>query len=695
MANITINEVSQTYTYNIGTNSYATVALPITSSWGPGYFDPATFASKYSCGTDDDTGFGYEAMQSMLDSTVWQRFPATREGMESFVQTYRGPASGFRLIKDYSYQYALTLLTAGYDVLVCRICPGKSAVGELFQDENNSLKFTAKYPGSFGNNIMISIRKVRTYNIEDKDYTYYWNIVTYVIDNVGTKYAAETVSMTFDVDDSSDLIPYYKEVESKFWEVTVTGKIVGSADAVVPHDKDNASKSYIILSEGSDWGTYRTSTEQEVTDPDTGETSTETVESIDAEALSKYAKIRYDWAAEFSYGSYTEADVYDAYPQFLSDASILEGRADSEVDMLISREWILSALVGPANSVTNGVGGVFDLLKDKLAYNPQRIISPGWDDQDYYIYDPDFEGPAGIDASLHCAETCPLPVSPLSLKLMDVAYHSRCATSLIDIPHCVDRRYVYIDDTSSDHQGYAQLMARINPLNVDQTLNGVLFHTHSALFAPWGEYTYVGMSRMQEASPSFLALMIQRAQILNQATQYEWALPTDRKHNLRIGKLAYTVPKKLLDQWQNVEGASLNVITNIPDLGTNLWGNSTIYEVPPASYQALANLSTRYLVNAIENVAYKVGISITFQYNNDQAYNKFYAGVTPILDTMRNVGAIEDYYVRMAADVDSLDQVMANTVVGKIYLVINGVINDIVVDLVCLPPGSDIAQYQL
>jgi len=99
-------------------------------------------------------------------------------------------------------------------------------------------------------------------------------------------------------------------------------------------------------------------------------------------------------------------------------------------------------------------------------------------------------------------------------------------------------------------------------------------------------------------------------------------------------------------------------------------------------------------VNAIENVVYKCGIAITFRYNNSEAYSSFYAGVTPLLDTMKNVGAIDDYYVRMAADINGLDQVNANTVVGKIYLVVNGVINDIIVDLIALPPGSDLDQYR-
>ena len=151
----------------------------------------------------------------------------------------------------------------------------------------------------------------------------------------------------------------------------------------------------------------------------------------------------------------------------------------------------------------------------------------------------------------------------------------------------------------------------------------------------------------------------------------------------------------MLDEWQSLEGVGVNVVIILPDLGTTIWGNSTLYEVPPATYQALANLSTRYLVNAIEDTVYRAGINITFRYNNEEAYNSFYAGVTPLLDTMVNCGAIIDYYVRMSADINGLDQVNANTVIGKIYITVPGVVNDIIVDLIALPPNVDLDQYRV
>lgn len=724
MAQITINEVSSNYGFNIGTNSYATVALPITASWGPGYFDPNTEGV-----TQDE----------MLELSTWAKYPATQAGLESFISTYRGPASNYRLTKDYSYQMALTLLTTGYDVLVCRLCPGLRASGQLGEvaryealttqpsdwetnysdyftyseqtkrysavegvtvedyvdihnenkpedwDENwasyytknasdeyvpnqestwstakaqeggiyrldtevvaptfvaniyykllddgsDVITFTAKYPGSFGNNLQVVLTK-KFYTLEGKT-SAYWNMIVYVIDSVGVKTAVENKVFVFELEHSTDAILHWSEVDSNFVKIEATETCTDSMDL------DNFA---VTLTGGTDRPV---------------ESDGETVESILSEAaalaVSRFAHVNelgLDYVSAINNAS---VDIVSAYN-------------------IRYMEWLYTSAVGQ-----DSFSGVLELLDDKLAYNPNRVVSPGWDDQNFAALGS--EGPASIVA---------WEISPLHIALMNCAYYSRCATAYIDIPRSLARSDVYGDE------GYAQKLARFTP--PIQNINNLLYSSHSALFAPWGQYTYVGTSKQTIASPSFLALMIQRAQILNQSLQYEWALPTNRKHNLKLGKLDYNVPKKLLDIWQKLEGVGVNVIAQIPDLGTNVWGNSTLYEVPPATYQALANLSTRLLVNAIEDVAYKVGISITFQYNNQEAYASFYAGVSPILDTMRNVGAIDDYYVTMSADIDGLNSVNANSVIGKIYITVAGVINDITIDLIALPTSVDLDQYR-
>ena len=122
MASIVINEISQNYTYNIGNSSYCTVALPITACWGPGYLS-ATDADVISPATSED---------EFSDKVKWLHYPATQAGLEAFVSAYRGPSSNYKGASDYSYQMAMTLLTTGHDVLVCRLCPGTAASRNVY-----------------------------------------------------------------------------------------------------------------------------------------------------------------------------------------------------------------------------------------------------------------------------------------------------------------------------------------------------------------------------------------------------------------------------------------------------------------------------------------------------------------------------------------------------------------------------------
>ena len=784
MAQIVINEISANYMWNIGTSSYATVALPITSQWGPGYFDPA---AEY--GSLDS-----ENIEKMLENTVWRRFPATQEGLESFVSTYRGPADCSRLANDNSYQMATTLLTAGYDVLTCRICPGSHASGAMVQRNNatetninGTVKFRAKYPGTFGNNIQLVVRKLIYLDSETREKKFYWNIITYVVDSNGIRSSVENKVLVFDINNATDTVPYYEEVESNYWEITeVTGTIVESnvtvgSDVEAPNDlvwNDPAfstESTYVKLgvlqktaelaaiypaAEGTDYNTSAITPEETAaiasavataqtaydsavsaynaavaaydiavkawedagspTDSDaptkeamdaakaTMDTAKDTMDDA-KEAITtalnsagyavakKFEDVvapRFTWAENYQLD---DSDTY-VYPKMTEGSSAtglgtyIAQLGNTMQNIMYYQEWVKTHAVGLNQLGSDGkdMGGVYDLLKDKLSYNPNRVVSPGWDDQDFTIY---IDNQSEINDLIGQTgnTTCVFPPSPLHLKLMDVAYYSRCATGYIDVPKSVERRYVHIEDANDvSREGYVQKLARVVPKNAILEANASLFTTHCGFFAPWGQYPFAGSNKMTEASPSMLTLLIQRAQILNQASQYEWALPTNRKHNLRIGKMDYTVPNKVLNQWQKREGASVNVITNIPDLGTNLWGNSTLFEVPPATYQALANLSTRLLVNAVEDMIYRCGISITFQYNNAESYSAFNAGMTPLLDTMKNVGAIEDYRIRMSADINGEDMVNANSVIGKVWLIIPGVINDITCDLIALPSGLGI-----
>lgn len=607
-------------------------------------------------------------------------------------------------------------------------------------DGKGNLVVKAKYPGTFGNRLQCTLRRMTTVGLN------YWNFIVYVVDNSGVRLAVENLNFVFDIENSTDTILFVDEVESQFVDIAATNlsedsRFTGSGSGPqaandkltlvfsAGTDKDDTKTVEGFLKSAMDLAAKRFNTtlastksgsqsfvgtsEKQIKQgatftitslPEGSVTIDNVVSCVYHEAgtsqddvvLTKDTDYTVDLATKtitlgttsripasgvadstlsvrFTCPDYSSSikyvDIictsYNAAHNHL--ANVLDATTASTWNYL---EWLF----------TNSMD-VYGLLNDKLAYNPNRVISPGWDDQNFLRLTGDDTWPLNM--------TTP---SPLHLKLMETAYYARCATAYIDLPKSIAKKYVSNDSQNAAIQGYAQLLARQEYPDTDG-----LFTTHSALFGPWGTYRYVGMSRQSTASPSFLALLIQRSMILNQSLQYEWIQPSSRKNKVNIGKMDYTVSKKYLDIWQpdpdTDGGVGVNAIANIPDLGLSIWGDSTLYENPPATYQALRNLSTRLLVNAIKNVVYKVGISITFQYTNQTAFSSFYVGVTPILDSMKNAGAIGDYKVVIGNDFDAVGMVKANSCVGKIYITPNGTIQHITVDLIALPPQTDLSNY--
>lgn len=606
MAQITINEISRNYNYSTGSGYFCSVAMPITASWGPAFEDPAALGIT---------------LEEELENVAFTHYPATQAGLEAFTSDYRGPAANYRSAQDFSYQLAISLLTSGYDLDICRVCAGAHASGQFtatIGSDTGTLTVRAKHPGSFGNNLVASIKPVINRKM--------WNLVTYIVDSTGAKAAVENIVFVFDMDNSSDTVLHVSEISSRFFDIIVDG--IDTDDNVV-FNTDRVS-----LTGGSD----------RLADGSPSDMMDDAI---------NFATTR------FGYNSATDPTQYVSVLNAVKAA----GPSVSKAATIRYMEWNYNAAFN-----------VLDILADKLAYNSKRLIMPGWDDQNIWLL---------------TGETVPRleSISPLHTKMMDVAAQARCLAALLDIPKSVERSGVWVDSLDTNVEGYAQKVSRYQP-NETFASDG-LFSTHSALFGPWCQYRYTGTSRNNVAPPAFLALLMQIGMIRNQSLQYEWAQPETRKHNVVVGKPDYKVPKRLLDNWQSIEGVSLNVLTQIPDMGMTVWGNSTAFEVPLATYNALQNLSTRYLMDAVEDLIYRCGIAITFQYNNNEAYSRFYAGVSPLLDTMKSVGAITSYEMHMEKDLNGLDSVNLNSVIGQVILYVEGVINNITIDLIALPAGTE------
>ena len=639
MAQIIINEISDNYTFNIGNNAFATVALPLTACWGPAALNPD---SVFSGATQ--TSDAVERFTKVVNMNKWQLFPATPQGLEAFVSTYRGPSSAYKVNKDYSYQMATTLLTAGYDVLVYRACNGGPAAGEIVVQAasadpvkpKKSFTIGAKYAGSFGNNIKVQLTG-KSLTVNNTQYGY-WNMVVYVVGTTGSSSAVENINFVVAEPTAYDLPDYISVLEDVTSDFITIANSVTSETATAPVADADAL-------------TYTAATTPTTLAGGTDETAPSGTVSTDQAKAMLYLGARYNDASPT--GTSTDTQYGPAVNTFMATADATS--AQSTINMEFNYTVAYFA---------------YKLLQDKLMYAPNRIISPGWDDEN-------------VTKFTGAAPASPLVISPMHRSIMRAAYYGRCGAGMLDIPLSV---------TQENVKTYATLLSQETSPNPLEN-NAPLYVTNSALFVNWGQYRLAGMSKMVHVNPAFLDLLIWRAQLLGQSVQYEWLLPTNKKHNLNIGKLDHEYTKTILDAWQDIEGVSVNILTNIPGQGIICWGNSTLFNVPPATYQALANLSTRFLMNAVENQVFITSLGITFTYNNAQALSSYVVGVSPILDTMKSAGAIEGYKIVANPDINGEDHVNAQTILARVYMAINGSVNDIVTDIYALPPTADLSQF--
>ena len=135
-------------------------------------------------------------------------------------------------------------------------------------------------------------------------------------------------------------------------------------------------------------------------------------------------------------------------------------------------------------------------------------------------------------------------------------------------------------------------------------------------------------------------------------------------------------------------------------IGAYLLEGGTLWDKPLGTYNALQNLSTRFLTNRVKQRIWDTALQILFRYNNEDAYSHFYAGLSPLLDEMRSVGALTGneynpwgYRIIMNPDIINLDRINANTVIGKVELAVTGVIDTVDVDLFLLPPTGFMETY--
>ena len=609
MPRINITEHSDTYSFQVRNNNYATVALPITAIWGPAYV------------ADDEE-----------NNPDWLHFSAGYRGTTDFMDTFKGPNT-YLGQREKSYDYALKLLAAGYDILVKR-ADGVGGRAENFIDfasaseESPAVRLTAvaKYPGSYGKKLYTKVffDKVKQTG------------VVQVFEHVATRSKdtlLEVHDVAFSNTTATDSTPLISETD-----FTYLDRLLFETADHIPVNPEIALR--------------RTS----LTSPQTVSFANSTIEdytttTVTGDAITKNSVTSLVAARGLS------SSTYATYIGSLADE-------ESNLRLLYNQQILYSRAQAAIEELTDTISYDWDVLFCGIAddqYIPKNYLV--------------------TQASLR------YDVSTLSTTMVTVASQSKCGVAFIGTPFNMPK-----GDTTSGAVKYKN--------DLSDTLGSQL-STFGELVGPWCKTTLPINGADTWVTPELAhLLLIINAPGIGGINKW-WMVPAGMSSTGVVHTPEYKIKKAYLDIIQNHEdGVCLNPLMEVPGKGFTCFGNSTLWDKPLGTYNALQNLSTRLLCNRVKQRIWDVALQILFKYNNENAYSHFYAGLSPLLDEMRSVGALTGnefnplgYKIIMNPDIINLDRINANTVIGKVYLAVTGVIDTVDVDLFLLPPTGFMESY--
>lgn len=501
------------------------------------------------------------------------------------------------------------------------------------------VRVQAKFPGSFGNNLKVRIKcglngdglKIGTVEVFDNNgYSSHPNEI------VPTDQLLELVSVAFDLDAATDNRPLITEATFSNLE-TPRFFTAGSGENVDPSAYPTGMQ-VVSLVFGTDYATSL---------PDGEPITANDVKAIVAERFP------------------TDSQFYNYINQI---ANKYQTDDPDALIRLYNQQMMYSRFYKTVGELTDPIVYDWDTLVQGIAddqYVPKSFLEEHAD-----TFFMEYE------------------VSTLVTKMIEVAANSKCGAALIGTPFGMPRGIQTGTGASAVKTGALKYKDSISQVV------GPTYSTFGEVVGPWCKTTLALSGANSWIAPEIAhLLLIINAKGIGGQNKW-WMVPAGMLGTGVVHTPEYKIKKHYLDLIQDHdEGVCLNPLMEVPGKGFTCFGNSTLWDKPLGSYNALQNLSTRFLTNRVKQRIWDTALQILFRYNNEDAYSHFYAGLSPLLDEMRAVGALTGnennpwgYRIIMNPDIINLDRINANTVIGKVELAVTGVIDTVDVDLFLLPP---------
>ena len=307
--------------------------------------------------------------------------------------------------------------------------------------------------------------------------------------------------------------------------------------------------------------------------------------------------------------------------------------------------------VAEYKSEVYGDGGIIADIYGKIAAVYQNFTDP-------YIYDFDFITSGGFvytEYNSNGVETYPgashiysRGITPIHAQMINLVETRQDCIALFDVPATYD--------------------PRTNLIEYSRILNT----SYGTMHFPWCYVADPDVSgNMLLMAPSYIFLYTFLSNLDNNVDSQKWFPPAGVKRaTARVVKKPYfEMGSVLLNIWQNDYTARVNPIMKLKQYGYVIYGQYTcLPAIDMFTHSALESLNVRLISNVVKKKIFDVCLNLAFEPNTETLWLKFYSQMDEFLRYMKYNEGLYEYKIVMDESTVTTDDINHLRCPGKVYI---------------------------
>lgn len=502
---------------------------------------------------------------------------------------------------------------------------------------------TAKYPGTFGNNLLITFTPINSKNVK---FAYQYSLVSV--------YRADIIATATRTDDG-DVV-----VNRKIKSVHKLESKVITTNPNEPSYFGNVNFDFITIQ-----GTATAVDELSLIWSDTSVSPAEgaTVYSGFPEVSLRIIednisvvnnKALLSGAVDFNFSK----DLIDILGQGFAGFDILADGSKATVKNINDYIWECYNPSGVVSSLLSQLSEIYGNYTDPYIYDFDFITSGGFIDEVYTITKAD--GSEVKKKEDYASETKVLKA------ISDRVSSNVPPPKLSDIHSSM----LNLAETRGDCIALIDTNPHWEPITLPMYVE-LLNSSYAPVHAPWCYCNNVEASGTILMPPSFIFLHTLLSNLINNTEAQKWFPPAGvtRATARIVKKPLYEIGSVLLNAWQNNTLARVNPIMKLKNYGYVIYGQYTSYvAIDEYTHSALESLNVRLISNAVKKQIFNTCLKLAFEPNNSSLWMRFYDSMDKYLLFMKRNDGLYDYRIQMDETTVTTDDINELRCPGKVWI---------------------------